>query len=109
MGQVLRVCDGEPIMVDTTVKFQHDTGYAYIDLRAWILNRSIGDTKELIRNFLKICNNKYEVCPTILEVCQAFRDGDIKDRPYGFISNKAVAQKFWRRIEILEDAVKKYE
>ena len=37
------------------------------------------------------------------------KNGDIKERPYGFISNKSVAQKFWRRIEILEDAMKKYE
>lgn len=42
-------------------------------------------------------------------ICKAFREGDIADKPYGFISNKAVAQKFWRRIEILEDAMKKYE
>ena len=109
MGQLLRVCDSEPVMVDTTIKFQHDSGYAYIDLRTWILNRNISDTNELVRKYLKVCTNKHEVCPAILEICQAFRDGDIDERPYGYRTNKAINHKFWRRIEILEDAVKKYE
>lgn len=95
--------------MNTSVKFEHPNGVAQIDIKEWILNRNISDTKELIRNFLKICNNKHEVCPVILEVCQAFRNGDIDERPYGYRTNMAINHKFWRRIEILENAVKKYE
>lgn len=95
--------------MNTSVKFEYHNGVAQIDIKEWILSRSISDTKELTRNFLKICSNKYEVCPAILEICQAFRNGDIDERPYGYRTNMAINHKFWRRIEILEDAVKKYE
>lgn len=101
--------------MNTTIKFEFENrwepqnGVAHIDLKKWILNRTVGDTNTLVRKFIKPCTNKWEVIPMITIICKAFRKGDIKDRPYGFSSNKAVAQKFWRRIEILEDAVKKYE
>ena len=101
--------------MNTIIKFEFENkwkpqnGVANIDLKQWILNRSVGDTNILVRKFIKPCTNKWEVIPMITIICKAFREGDIKDRPYGFSSNKTVAQKFWRRIEILEDAVKKYE
>lgn len=95
--------------MNTTIKFEFDSGVSHIDLKSWILNRSISDTNAFVRQFIKPCNNKWEVISMITIICKAFREGDITERPYGFISNKLVAQKFWRRIEILEDAVKKYE
>ena len=95
--------------MNTTIKFEFDSGVSHIDLKQWVLNRSVGDTNTLVRKFIKPCTNKWEVIPMITIICKAFRNGDIKERPYGFSSNKAVAQKFWRRIEILEGAVKKYE
>lgn len=95
--------------MNTTIKFKFDSGVSHIDLRQWILNRSVGDTNTLVRKFIKPCINKWEVIPIITIICKAFREGDITERPYGFSSNKAVVQKFWRRIEILEGAVKKYK
>lgn len=101
--------------MNTTIKFEFENkwesqnGVAHIDLKQWILNRTVGDTNTFVRQFIKPCTNKWEVIPMITIICKAFREGDIADKPHGFISNKAVAQKFWRRIEILEDAMKKYE
>ena len=101
--------------MNTIIKFEFEnrwepqSGVANIDLKQWILNRSVGDTNTLVRKFIKPCAIKWEVIPMITIICKAFREGDIKDRPHGFSSNKAVAQKFWRRIEILENAMKKYE
>ena len=93
--------------MNTTIKFEFDSGVSRIDLKQWVLNRSVGDTNAFVRQFIKPCNNKFEVCPIVIIICKAFRNGNITERPYEFSSNKAVAQKFWRRIEILEDAIKK--
>lgn len=95
--------------MNTIIKFEFDNGVANIDLKQWILNRSVGDTNTFVRKFIKPCTNKWEVITMITIICKAFRNGDITERPYGFSSNKAIAQKFWRRIEILENAAKKYE
>ena len=95
--------------MNAIIKFEFDSGVSHIDLKQWILNRSVGDTNTLVRKFIKPCTNKWEDIRMITIICKAVRNGDIKDRPYGFSSNKAVVQKFWRRIEILEDAMKKYE
>lgn len=95
--------------MNTTIKFEFDSGVSCIDLKSWILNRSISDTNAFVRLFIKPCNNKFEVCSIVIIICKAFRNGDITEKPYGFTSNKSVAQKFWRRIEILENAVEKYK
>lgn len=95
--------------MDTMVKFEFDSGVSHIDLKQWILNRNVSDTNILARKFIKPCNNKYEVCCMIAIVCKAFRENDIVERPYKFTSNKTVAKNFWRRIEILEDVIKKLE
>ena len=95
--------------MNTTIKFEFDSGVSHIDLKSWILNRSISDTNAFVRQFIKPCNNKFEVCPIVIIICKAFRNGDIDERPYGYRTNKAINHKFWRRIEILENAAKKYE
>lgn len=101
--------------MNTTIKFEFENrwepqnGIAYIDLKQWVLNRSVGDTNTLVRKFIKPCTNKWEVIPMITIICKAFREGDIDERPYGYRTNMAINHKFWRRIEILEEAVKKLE
>lgn len=52
--------------MNTIIKFEFDNGVSHIDLKSWVLNRNISDTNAFVRQFIKPCNNKFEVCPIII-------------------------------------------
>lgn len=91
------------------VTFEWDNGEANIDMVRWIINRSVSDTNYLVKAYLSPANNKKEVLPKIKGAIEAFKNGDITDRPVGYLTNKTIRANFNKRITRLEEAIKKWE